>query len=56
MTYRAFAAAMRTSSRATSSRQPSYTDRDWERKKEEYQRRADSPQAREMSQIMRGKR
>ena len=37
-------------------RDDSYTDADYKKKEAEYERRANSPQAREMNQIMRRKK
>lgn len=54
--YKAFSSSMKTGSRGFQSRGPSYTDRRWEKQKDEYQRRADSAHSREMNQIMRGRK
>ena len=56
MTYRAFSSAMKTSNRPLSLRQPSYTDKGWERKKDEWERQANTQHSREMHRIMKGKR
>ena len=51
-----FSAAFRTSSRRNTSPSSGYTDRDYEKKREEYERRANSAHSREMHNIMKGRK
>ena len=51
-----FSAAFKTSSRRNTSPSSGYTDRDYEKKREEYERRANSAHSREMNNIMKGRK
>lgn len=54
---RQFSSAFKTSSpRRSSSQGSGYTDRDYEKKREEYLKRANSAHSREMHNIMKGRR
>ena len=53
--YRSFASAMKTST-SSRRRNDSYTDADYEKKRDENLRTANSAHSREMHQIMKGKR
>lgn len=57
-TLRQFSSAFKTSSprRSSSSQGSGYTDRDYEKKREEYEKRANSAHSREMHNIMKGRR
>ena len=55
-TLRRFSSAFKTSSPSRKSPSSGYTDRDYEKKREENLKQANSPHSREMNNIMRGRR